>query len=144
MTPPHRDSRQLDAAGRRILASSSVALCYTDTSCVLTRFSHTLWDSMERLLPSLSEDVRTALTPLIRDGQQAARLTVRSGVDSTDSIGRVMAASVALHRRAWLSASNFSSPVRDALLNMPFDGKSLFGAHADSALRRFRDSHVGD
>ncbi|KAJ1165641.1 hypothetical protein NDU88_006060 [Pleurodeles waltl] len=55
-----------------------------------------------------------------------------------------MAASVAIRRRAWLSPTNFSAPLRDALLDVPFDGKSLFGAHADSALRRFRDSHGGE
>ncbi|KAJ1175772.1 hypothetical protein NDU88_001057 [Pleurodeles waltl] len=37
-----------------------------------------------------------------------------------------------------------ASIVRDALLDIPFDGKSLFGLHADSALHRFCDSHGGD
>ncbi|KAJ1159976.1 hypothetical protein NDU88_000479 [Pleurodeles waltl] len=99
---------------------------------------------MERLLPSLPEDARSALTPLIRDGQETARITVRTGIDSTDSVGRLMAASAAICRRAWLSPSNFSAPVRNALLDMTFDGKSLLGVHADSALRCFLDSHGSD
>ncbi|KAJ1150915.1 hypothetical protein NDU88_003702 [Pleurodeles waltl] len=65
-------------------------------------------------------------------------------MDSTDSTGRVMAASIAIHHRAWLAASNFSPPVRDALLDMPLYDKSLFGAHVEYALHRFRDSHGGD
>ncbi|KAJ1170235.1 hypothetical protein NDU88_002116 [Pleurodeles waltl] len=98
--PPHRDSRQLDAALRS-----------TNTSRVLSHFSHALWDSVECLLSSISDNVRPALMSLIRDGQQDARLAVRAGMDSTDSIGQIMVASVAIRRRAWLAASNFSSPV---------------------------------
>ncbi|KAJ1097509.1 hypothetical protein NDU88_002627 [Pleurodeles waltl] len=142
-TSLHRDSRQLDTAGRCFFSSSSAALHSTNNFCVLSCFSKAPWDSVKCLLPSLSGDVCPALTSLIRDGQQAARLGVRSSMDSAYSIGHFMADSVAIHRRAWLAASNFSSPVRDALLDMPFDGKSLFGTHADSALRRFCDSHGG-
>ncbi|KAJ1128092.1 hypothetical protein NDU88_006473 [Pleurodeles waltl] len=138
-----REARQLDAAGRRMFASCSASLRSINTSCVLARFSHPLWDCVKSL-PSLPEDALTALTPLIRDGQQFARITVRAGMDTTDSVGRLMAVSVAIHRRGWLVPSNFSATVQDALLDMLFDGKSLFGAHADSALRCFRDSHGRD
>ncbi|KAJ1210867.1 hypothetical protein NDU88_006229 [Pleurodeles waltl] len=143
-TPPHRDSTQLDAAGRCIFTSSSAALRSTNTSCVLARLSHAHWDSVEHLLPLLSDDVPPILKSLLKDGQQAARLAIRSGMDSTGSIGRIMAASVAICRRAWLAASNFLSLVRNALLVMPFDGKLLFGVHTDSAVRHFCDSHCGD
>ncbi|KAJ1117090.1 hypothetical protein NDU88_005290 [Pleurodeles waltl] len=61
-------------------------------------------DSVECLLPSLSEEAHIALLVLIQDGQQAAKLTVRSGMDTSDFVGRLMAASVAIHRRACCSS----------------------------------------
>ncbi|KAJ1122167.1 hypothetical protein NDU88_000671 [Pleurodeles waltl] len=93
---PHREARQLDAAGRCMFASSRATLRSINTSCVLAHFSHGLWDSVGHLFPSLHEDACTALMPLIRDSQQATRITVLTGMDTTDSVGRLMVGSIVI------------------------------------------------
>ncbi|KAJ1164646.1 hypothetical protein NDU88_005080 [Pleurodeles waltl] len=126
-----RETKQLDTSGMSIFASSSLAVRSTNTSCVLACFFYILWDAVESILPSLTDEARTALTPFVCDSQQAAKLSVRCGMDTTDSVGLIMASSVALRSKTWLRSSNFSEAEQDMLLEMPLDGKSLFSSHAD-------------
>ncbi|KAJ1099793.1 hypothetical protein NDU88_004888 [Pleurodeles waltl] len=53
-----------------------------------------------------------------------------------------MGTAVVARRQAWLRNSGFSSDVQSTLLDLPFDGDKLFGAKADSALERFKESRA--
>ncbi|KAJ1198716.1 hypothetical protein NDU88_002555 [Pleurodeles waltl] len=140
--PPDRESKRLDQLGKKMFSSSSLALRSVNTSCLLGRYSHTLWDMVAQVLPQVPEGVRDTLTQAVKDGRDAAKFTIRCGLDTTDSLGRAISSSVALRRHAWLRSTGFSGDVQPNLMDMPFDGSRLFGEKADSALERFKDSRA--
>ena len=89
------------------------------------------------MLPTVTEDAQAILFQAVMDRRDAVKFTVRCGLETTDSLGRVIASSVALHHHAWLRSTGFSGDVQASLMDMPFDGSHLFGEKAKcwSALR---------
>ena len=87
---------------------------------------------------TVPKEGRAILTQAMMDGREAAKFTIRCGLDTTDSLGRDIASSVALRRHAWLRSTGFSGDVQASLMDMPFDGSCLFGDEADSVLGRLR------
>ncbi|KAJ1214845.1 hypothetical protein NDU88_002456 [Pleurodeles waltl] len=75
-------------------------------------------------------------------GEAAATQIIQTGLDTTDSVARAMGTTVVERRQAWLRNSGFSADVQSTLLDLPFDGDKLFGAKADSALERFKESRA--
>lgn len=65
-----------------------------------------------------------------------AQFSIRLALDTTDSVSRAMARSVALRRHAWLRYGGFPENVQERLRDLPFDGDALFDSHADSAVHR--------
>lgn len=103
---------------------------------MFARATSALWDSVELLLPSLPKGPRADLLQLIRDSRDMAQFSIQSAMDTTDSVGRAMASSVALRLHAWLCDGSFPENVREQLRDLPFDGAHLFDEHADSAVQR--------
>ena len=85
--------------------------------------------------------LRPPLNSVSRKGD-AAKFTIRCGLDTTDCVGRAMASSVALRCHAWLCMTGFSEDVQANLMDMPFDGTQLFVKKADSALERFKENRA--
>ncbi|KAJ1087665.1 hypothetical protein NDU88_000832 [Pleurodeles waltl] len=101
-----------------------------------------MWDTVAQVLPLIPEEARAIVSQAVADWRDAAKLTIRCGLDTTDSLGRSVATTVALRRHAWLRTSGFSGDVQQSLMDMPFDGTRLFGDKADSALERFKESRA--
>ncbi|KAJ1083122.1 hypothetical protein NDU88_003282 [Pleurodeles waltl] len=95
-----------------------------------------------QVLPAVPGEAWTILSQAITDGRDGAKFMIRCGLDTTDSLGRLVASAVALRRYAWLRTSGFSGDVQQSLMDMPFDGTRLFGDKADLALKHFKDSRA--
>ena len=67
---------------------------------------------------------------------------MQAELNTADSVARAMGTSVSMRRQAWLRGSGFSADVQSTLMGLPVDGSKLFGAKADSALERFKDSRA--
>lgn len=128
-TPADRDSKKLDQ-----FSSVSMALKSTNATCLLGRYIHALMDSAKLLLSKLPEEDRGNFSEVLADTQAAARQVIQSGLDTVDSVARVMGSSVVSRRQAWLKSSGFSPDVQATLLDLPFNGSGLFGEKEDSAL----------
>lgn len=139
-TPADRDSKKMEQSAKKIFSSSSMALKSTNTICLLGRYLHALMDSAKHLAPKLPEEERDNFMEVLTDAQAASKQVIQSGLDTADSVARIMGSSIASRRQAWLRSSNFSPDVQATLVDLPFDGSRLFGEKADSALQRFKDS----
>ncbi|KAJ1112338.1 hypothetical protein NDU88_000606 [Pleurodeles waltl] len=136
--PGDRDSKKLDAQSKKIFSSCSLALKATNATCILGRYVHALMDDISSSFTELPQ----GLLDFFSDAQAAATQIIQSGLDTTDSVARAMGTAVVARRQAWLRNSGFSADVQSTLLDLPFDGDKLFGAKADSALERFKESRA--
>ncbi|KAJ1109751.1 hypothetical protein NDU88_007110 [Pleurodeles waltl] len=136
--PSDRDSKKMDILSKKAFSSCSMALKSTNATCILGRYIYALMDEIK----STHTEVPQELLSLVSDAQAAATQVIQSGLDTTDSVARAMGPAVATRRQAWLRRSGFSSDVQSTLLDLPFDGDKLFGAKADSALERFKESRA--
>ncbi|KAJ1208811.1 hypothetical protein NDU88_004194 [Pleurodeles waltl] len=85
-----------------------LALRSVNTACLLGHYSHPLWDTVAQVLPQIPEEARAIVSQAVKDGGDAAKFTIRCGLDATASLGRSVATTVALRRHAWLRTSGFS------------------------------------
>ncbi|KAJ1152752.1 hypothetical protein NDU88_005527 [Pleurodeles waltl] len=136
--PGDRDSKKLEAQSKKIFSSCSLALKATNATCILGRYIHALMDDISSSFTELPQ----GLLDLVSDAQAAATQIIQTGLDTTDSVARAMGTTVVERRQAWLRNSGFSADVQSTLLDLPFDGDKLFGAKADSALERFKESRA--
>ncbi|KAJ1085596.1 hypothetical protein NDU88_005726 [Pleurodeles waltl] len=136
--PGDRDYKKLDAQSKKIFSSCSLALKATNATCILGRYIHALMDDISSSFTELPQ----GLLDVVSDAQAAATQIIQSGLDTTDSVARAMGTAVVARRQAWLRNSGFSADVQSTLLDLPFDGDKLFGAKADSALERFKESRA--
>ncbi|KAJ1086659.1 hypothetical protein NDU88_006775 [Pleurodeles waltl] len=136
--PGDRDSKKLEAQSKKIFSSCSLALKATNATCILGRYIHALMDDISSSFTELPQ----GLLDLVSDAQAAATQIIQTGLDTTDSVARTMGTTVVERRQAWLRNSGFSADVQSTLLDLPFDGDKLFGAKADSALERFKESRA--
>ncbi|KAJ1108996.1 hypothetical protein NDU88_006366 [Pleurodeles waltl] len=95
-----------------------------------------------QVLPQIPEGVWDTLTQAVKDGRDAAKFTIRYGLDTTYSLGRAITLKVALRHHSWLHSTGFSGDAQSSLMDVPFDGSHLFGEKADSVLERFKDSRA--
>ncbi|KAJ1098777.1 hypothetical protein NDU88_003884 [Pleurodeles waltl] len=136
--PSDRDSKKMDMQSKKVFSSCSMALKSTNATCILGRYIYALMDE----ITSTHTEVPQGLLNLVSDAQAAATQVIQSGLDTTDSVARAMGTAVVTRRQAWLRNSGFSSDLQSTLLDLPFDGDKLFGAKADSALERFKESRA--
>ncbi|KAJ1116790.1 hypothetical protein NDU88_004996 [Pleurodeles waltl] len=136
--PGDRDSKKLEAQSKKIFSSCSLALKATNATCILGRYIHALMDDISSSFTELPQ----GLLDLASNAQAAATQIIQTGLDTTDSVARAMGTTVVARRQAWLRNSGFSADVQSTLLDLPFDGDKLFGAKADSALERFKESRA--
>ncbi|KAJ1184897.1 hypothetical protein NDU88_001694 [Pleurodeles waltl] len=115
-----------------------MALKSTNATCILGRYIYALMNEA-KMHSALPQEVLN----LLADAQVAAAQVIQSGLDTSDSVARAMGTSIATRQHAWLRSSGFSPDVQATLLDLPFDGDKLFGAKADSALERFKESSFG-
>lgn len=124
-----------------MFSSASLGLRSVNTACLLGRYTHSMWDTVAQVMPQCPETWAT-LSHALAEGRDAAKFAIWCGLDSTDSLGKASSTSVAMRRYAWLRSTGFSGDVQSTLLDMPFDGRRLFGDKADSALKRFKESRA--
>ncbi|KAJ1100807.1 hypothetical protein NDU88_005882 [Pleurodeles waltl] len=75
-------------------------------------------------------------------GRDTAKFMIHCGLDTTDSLGKLVASTVAFRHHAWLRTSGFLGVVQQSLMDMPFDGTRFFRDKADLALEHFKESRA--
>ncbi|KAJ1140862.1 hypothetical protein NDU88_007200 [Pleurodeles waltl] len=99
-TPLDRESKRLDQFGKKMFSSSSLALRSVNTTCLLDCYTHYLWDRFVQVLSQIPEEAHAIIFQAVTDGKDAGKFTIRCGVDTTISLGRSVATTVALRSHA--------------------------------------------
>ena len=97
-TPSDRESKKQEQTAKKIFSSGSMALKSINASCLMGRYIHALLESVQSLMPHLSDAVKSDFRELIIDGQNAAQQVIQAGLDTADSVARSMGTSVSMRR----------------------------------------------
>ena len=85
--PPDRESKKLDNFGKHIFTSSSSALRSVNTSCYLGGYTHNVWDTVASVISNILKECKKMLEQAVKEGRDAAKFTIRFGLDTTDGVG---------------------------------------------------------
>ncbi|KAJ1126111.1 hypothetical protein NDU88_004520 [Pleurodeles waltl] len=89
-------------------------------------------------LDLLPEDVKVEAKKVLQEGERIAAEIIDSAIDISLTGFRQLAGAAVLRRQGWLKSTSFRPEVQSRVLDMPFDGESLFGKHVDDMLQAIK------
>ena len=93
-----------------------------------------MWRDIAPLLELIPEDKREMARAIRKEGQLTSTFIIDAGMDATNAAFRQLAGGAVLRRQGWLKSTAFRPEVQSKILDMPFDGLTLFSKHVDDAL----------
>ncbi|KAJ1169217.1 hypothetical protein NDU88_001123 [Pleurodeles waltl] len=136
--PPDKESRKFDAAGKRVAAQAANQWRIANSQALLARYDRAHWDEMQHLIEHLPKDFQNRAKQVVEEGQTISNNQIRSSMDAADTAARTINTSVTIRRHAWLRTSGFKPEIQQAVLNMPFNEKELFGPEVDTAIEKLK------
>ncbi|XP_078502523.1 uncharacterized protein LOC144757755 [Lissotriton helveticus] len=136
--PPDKESKLIDASGKRVASQAANSWRIANTQALLARYDRAHYDELEKLLTHLPKEHQKKADQLIQEGKIITNTSIKCALDAADTAARSINTSVMLRRHAWLRISGFKQEVQTALLNKPFDQKTLFGSSTDETLEKMK------
>ncbi|XP_078533227.1 uncharacterized protein LOC144819101 [Lissotriton helveticus] len=136
--PPDKESKLLDASGKRTASQAADMWRIANTQALLARYDRAHYDELELLLRHLPDKYKDRAHKLIQEGKNITNTSIRCALDAADTASRAVNTSVLLRRHAWLRISGFKPEVQSAILNQPFDEQYLFGPNGDVSLEKMK------
>ncbi|XP_078535634.1 uncharacterized protein LOC144822021 [Lissotriton helveticus] len=136
--PPDKESKLLDASGKRTASQAANMWRIANTQALLARYNRAHYDELESLMRHLPDKYKDRANKLIQEGKNITNTSIRCALDAADTASRAVNTSVLLRRHAWLRISGFKSEVQSAILNQPFHEQHLFGPNVDVSLEKIR------
>lgn len=96
-TPLYRESKKIEAFGKRMFSSASLALQLANAVCLLGRTTPALWDMDNEILLSVQKILGPLWLRHFMIGKTQANMLYFSGLVTTDCLGNVVSCSVVLH-----------------------------------------------
>lgn len=75
---------------------------------------------------------------ILQEGERISAENIDCAVDVSSTGFRKLAGAAVLRRQGWLKATSFRQEVQTKIIDMPYDGESLFGHHIDEALQTLK------
>ncbi|XP_078502429.1 uncharacterized protein LOC144756499 [Lissotriton helveticus] len=136
--PPDKESKLIDASGKRVASQAANSWRIANTQALLARYDRAHYDELEKLITHLPKEHQKRADQQIQEGKIITNTSIKCALDAADTAARSINTSIMLRRHAWLRVSGFKQEVQTALLNQPFDGKTLFGSGTDEALEKMK------
>ncbi|KAJ1185206.1 hypothetical protein NDU88_002000 [Pleurodeles waltl] len=136
--PPDKESRKFDAAGKRVAVQAANQWRIANSQALLARYDRAHWDEMQHLIEHLPKELQKRAKQVVEEGQNISNNQIRSSMDAADTAARTINTSVTIRRHAWLRTSGFKPEIQQAVLNMPFNEKQLFGPEVDTAIEKLK------
>ncbi|KAJ1208994.1 hypothetical protein NDU88_004373 [Pleurodeles waltl] len=136
--PPDKESRKFDAAGKRVAVQAANQWRIANSQALLARYDRAHWDEMQHLIEHLPKEMQKRAKQVVEEGQNISNNQIRSSMDAADTAARTINTSVTIRRHAWLRTSGFKPEIQQAVLNMPFNEKELFGPEVDTAIEKLK------
>ncbi|XP_078533223.1 uncharacterized protein LOC144819088 [Lissotriton helveticus] len=137
-SPPDKESKLLDASGKRTASQAANIWRIANTQALLARYDRALYDELESTMQHLPVNIKTGPNELVQEGKTITNSSIRCALDAADTASRVINTSVLLRRHAWLRISGFKPEVQNSILNQPFDEEHLFGPNVDVSLEKMK------
>ncbi|XP_078526649.1 uncharacterized protein LOC144799283 [Lissotriton helveticus] len=136
--PPDKESKLIDASGKRVASQAANSWRIANTQALLARYDRAHYDELEKLITHLPKEHQKIADQLIQEGKIITNTSIKCALDAADTAARSINTSIMIRRHAWLRVSGFKQEVQTSLLNQPFDEKTLFGSGTDEALEKMK------
>lgn len=136
--PTDREGRRLDGIGKRFTTTAGASVRASNALAILARYDRQLWSDIASYLDMLPEDKIQEARKILAEGERSASEIIDISMDIASLGFRQLAGAAVLRRQGWLKSTNFRPEVQSKILDMPFDGDSLFGRHVDEALQELK------
>ncbi|KAJ1148088.1 hypothetical protein NDU88_000929 [Pleurodeles waltl] len=137
-SPPDKEGRRLDNIGKKFSSVTAVTVKAANSLAILGRYDRQMWADMSAFLDLLPEDVKVEAKKVLQEGERVSAEIIDSAIDISLTGFRQLAGAAVLRRQGWLKATSFRPEVQSRVLDMPFDGESLFGKHVDDMLQAIK------
>ncbi|XP_078521848.1 uncharacterized protein LOC144791076 [Lissotriton helveticus] len=105
--PPDKESKVLEASGKRVAAQAANIWRISNTQALLARYDRAHYDTLETLLQHLPDQYKEAAEMLIQEGKLISNASIKCALDASDTAARAINTSVMLRHQAWLRISGF-------------------------------------
>ncbi|XP_078540262.1 uncharacterized protein LOC144825334 [Lissotriton helveticus] len=136
--PPDKESKILEASGKRVAAQAANIWRISNTQALLARYDRAHYDTLEQLLQHLPDTYKEGAEMLIQEGKLISNASIKCALDAADTAARAINTSVMLRRHAWLRISGFKSEIQTTLLNQPVNPNFLFGPEVYTTLEKIK------
>ncbi|XP_078523024.1 uncharacterized protein LOC144792043 [Lissotriton helveticus] len=133
-TPPDKEGRRLDAIGKKFSANAAASIKAANSLAILARYDRQMWSDLSEYLDLFPEDHQQEVRRIVLEGERAASEIIDCALDISNTNFRQLSGAAVLRRQGWLRATTFRPEVQTKILDMAYDGDSLFGKHIDDAL----------
>lgn len=133
-TPPDKEGRRLDLIGKKFSTMAAASIKAANSLAIIGRYDRQMWSDFAEFIDLIPEDRRQEARKILLEGERAASEVIDCALDVANVGFRQLASAAVLRRQGWLRATSFRPEVQTKILDMPYDGESLFGKHIDDAL----------
>lgn len=137
-TPPDREGQRLDLIGKKFSMMAAASIRAANSLAIIGRYDRQMWSDMAGLIDLIPEDHQQEARKILLEGERAASETIDCALDIANTNFRQLAGAAVLRRQGWLKATMFRPEVQTKILDMAYDGESLFGKHIDEALQAIK------
>ncbi|XP_078502898.1 uncharacterized protein LOC144761339 [Lissotriton helveticus] len=136
--PPDKESKVLEASGKRVAAQAANIWRISNTQALLARYDRAHYDTLETLLQHLPDQYKEAGEMLIQEGKLISNASIKCALDVADTAARAINTSVMLRRQAWLRIPGFKPEIQTTILNQPVNPARLFGPEVHTTLEKIK------
>ncbi|XP_078510507.1 uncharacterized protein LOC144770093 [Lissotriton helveticus] len=137
-TPPDKEGRRLDLIGKKFSTMAAASIRAANSLAIIGRYDRQMWSEMAVFMELIPEDKRQEARKILMEGERAAAESIDCALDIANTNFRQLAGAAVLRRQGWLKATTFRPEVQLKVLDMAYDGESLFGKHVDEALQTIK------
>ncbi|XP_078522996.1 uncharacterized protein LOC144792004 [Lissotriton helveticus] len=136
--PPDKESKVLEAGGKRVAAQAANFWRISNTQALLARYDRAHYDTLEQIVQHLPPKFQEGTRLLIEEGKLISNAAIKCALDAADTAARAINTSVMLRRQAWLRISGFKPDIQTTILNQPVNPDRLFGPDVDTTLEKIK------
>lgn len=136
-TPPDREGRRLDLIGKKF-STMAAASIKAASSLAIGCYDRQMYSDFAGFIDFIPEDRRQEARKILLEGERAASEVIDCALDIANTNFQQLAGAAVLRCQGWLKATSFRPEVQTKILDMAYDGESLFGKQIDAALLAIR------
>lgn len=127
----------MDSIGK-VSTIAATTVWAANSLAILCRYDRQMWSDISPYINMLPEPSKAEALRILQEGEQASAEIIDSAMDVASTGFRQLAGAAVLRQQGWLKSTSFCQEVQTKVMDIPFDGESLFGQHVDNALQAIK------